>query len=83
MWTSAWKKNYSYHIFETYSDNLVVCLYVKFSFWNFQSDFKFSKLKFSSDSEIEVSQKYTDKDEVMPVFDNIFEIFESPFVELE
>ena len=27
MWTSAWKKNYSYHICEIYSDNLAVCLY--------------------------------------------------------
>ena len=31
MWTSAWKKNYSYHICEIYSDNLAVCLYIKFS----------------------------------------------------
>ena len=36
-----------------------------------------------SDSEIEDSEKYTEEDEVMPVFDNIFEIFKSPFVELE
>ena len=26
------KKNYSYHICEIYSDNLAVCLYIKFSF---------------------------------------------------
>ena len=32
MWTSAWKKNYSYHICEIYSDHLAVCLYIKFSF---------------------------------------------------
>ena len=32
MWTSAWKKNYSYHICEIYSDNLAICLYIKFSF---------------------------------------------------
>ena len=32
MWMSAWKKNYSYHICEIYSDNLAVCLYIKFSF---------------------------------------------------
>ena len=32
MWTSAWKKNYSYHIYEIYSDNLAVRLYIKFSF---------------------------------------------------
>ena len=32
MWTSAWKKNYSYHICEIYSDNYAVCLYIKFSF---------------------------------------------------
>ena len=32
MWTSARKKNYSYHICEIYSDNLAVCLYLKFSF---------------------------------------------------
>ena len=31
-WTSTWKKNYSYHICEIYSDNLAVCLYIKFSF---------------------------------------------------
>ena len=36
-----------------------------------------------SNSEIEDSEKCTDEDEVMPVFDNIFEIFKSPFVELE
>ena len=36
-----------------------------------------------SNSEIEDSDKCTDYDEVMPVFDNIFEIFKSPFVELE
>ena len=36
-----------------------------------------------SNSEIEDSEKCTDKDEVMPVFDNIFEIFKSPFAELE
>ena len=30
MWTSAWKKNYSYNICEIYSDNLAVCLYIKF-----------------------------------------------------
>ena len=30
MWTSAWKKNYSYRICEIYSDNLAVCLYIKF-----------------------------------------------------
>ena len=29
-WTSAWKKNYSYHICEIYSDNLAVCLYILF-----------------------------------------------------
>ena len=28
MWTSAWKKNYSYHIYKIYSDNLAVCLYI-------------------------------------------------------
>ena len=27
-WTSAWKKNYSYHICEIYSDKLAVCLYI-------------------------------------------------------
>ena len=32
MWTSAWKKNYSYHICEIYSDNFAVCLYLKVSF---------------------------------------------------
>ena len=32
MWMCAWKKNYSYHICEIYSDNLAVCLYIKFSF---------------------------------------------------
>ena len=32
MWTSAWKKNHSYHICEIYLDNLAVCLYIKFSF---------------------------------------------------
>ena len=32
IWTSAWKKNYSYHICEMYSDNLAVCLYIKFPF---------------------------------------------------
>ena len=26
------KENYSYHICEIYSDNLAVCLYIKFSF---------------------------------------------------
>ena len=36
-----------------------------------------------SDSEIEDSEKCTDEDEVMPVFDNIFEIFQSPFIVLE
>ena len=36
-----------------------------------------------SDSEIEDSEKCTDKDEVMPVFDNIFEIFQSSFIVLE
>ena len=29
-WTSAWKKIYSYHICEIYSDNLAVCLYILF-----------------------------------------------------
>ena len=28
MLTSAWKKNHSYHICESYSDNLAVCLYI-------------------------------------------------------
>ena len=83
MWTSTLKKNYSYHICEIYSDNLAVCLYIKFSFWNFQSDFKFLKFRFSSDSEIEDSEKGTDEGEVMPVFDYTFDIFKSPFVELE
>ena len=32
MRTSTWKKNYSYHICEIDSDDLVVCLYMKFSF---------------------------------------------------
>ena len=32
MSTSAWKKNYSYHICEIYSDNLAVCQYIKISF---------------------------------------------------
>ena len=32
MWTYAWKKNYSYHICEICSNNLAVCLYIKFSF---------------------------------------------------
>ena len=32
MWTSAWKKNYSCDICQIYSDNLAVCLYIKFSF---------------------------------------------------
>ena len=32
MWRSSWKKKYSYHICEIYSDNLAVCLYIKFSF---------------------------------------------------
>ena len=30
MSTSAWKKNYSHHIFEIYLDNLAVCLHIKF-----------------------------------------------------
>ena len=33
MWTSAWIKNYSYHICEIYSDDVAVCLYIKFSFY--------------------------------------------------
>ena len=36
-----------------------------------------------SDSEIEDSEKCTDEDEVMSVFGKMFEIFKSPFVELE
>ena len=36
-----------------------------------------------SDSEIEDSEKCTDKDEVMPAFGNIFEIFKLLFVKLE
>ena len=36
-----------------------------------------------SDSEIEDSEKCTDEDEVISVFGKIFEIFKSPFVELE
>ena len=32
MWTSTRKTNYSYHICEIYSDNLAVCLCIKFSF---------------------------------------------------
>ena len=31
-WLLLGKKNYSYHICEIYSDNLAVCLYIKFSF---------------------------------------------------
>ena len=36
-----------------------------------------------SDSEIEDSEKCTDKDEVMPAFGNIFEFFKLLFVKLE
>ena len=32
MLTSAWKKTFSCHICEIYSNNLVVCLHIKFSF---------------------------------------------------
>ena len=40
MWTSAWKKNYSYHICEIYSENLAVCLYIKFSFCFYSTENK-------------------------------------------
>ena len=37
MWTSAWNKNYSYHICKIYSDNLAVCLYIKLTSWSIPS----------------------------------------------